>query len=157
MKKKQLRKSELRALQEKVEAEFGPSDWFDTKSKVEEIEKEGWHLISSENKPILFFQGKRLVPTLKLCLEKNILNNVTVDMGAVKFVASGADVMRPGIVEVDENILKDDFIKIIDINNKKPLAIGIALFDADEIISQEKGKMIKSIHYIGDKLWNIEL
>ena len=79
---------------------------------------------------------------------------VTVDMGAVKFVNNGADIMTPGIVDADRDIKKDDYIWIRDEKNLQPLAIGKALLDADEMIASNKGKGIKSIHYIGDKLWN---
>jgi len=74
-------------------------------------------------------------------------------MGAIKFVASGADIMKPGVVAVDEGINKGDFIAIIDQKNQKPIAIGEALFDCHEMRKQESGKVIKNLHYVGDKLW----
>ena len=78
---------------------------------------------------------------------------VTVDMGAVSFVVNGADIMAPGIVEVDPDIRKNDLVWMRDVNNKKPLAVGIALADGNDILAMDKGKAIKNIHWVGDKLW----
>ena len=77
-------------------------------------------------------------------------------MGAVKFVASGADIMRPGITNIPEGIHKDEFICIIDINNKKPLAIGKALYSSEEMKDLMAGKCIENIHYIGDEIWKLQ-
>ena len=62
-------------------------------------------------------------------------------MGAVKFVVSGADIMRPGITDIDEDIHEGEIIVIIDENNKKPLAVGKALLSATEMKEQEKGNL----------------
>ena len=78
-------------------------------------------------------------------------------MGAVRFVVNGADVMRPGIVEIEDGISKDDLVSVIDKNNRKPLAVGIALFSAEEMKAMSTGKVIKNIHYVGDELWKMEV
>jgi PUA domain protein len=77
-------------------------------------------------------------------------------MGAVKFIINGADIMRPGIKELDQTITKDDFVAIIDINNKKPIAIGLALYSSSKIQTMTTGKVIKNIHYVGDELWKFQ-
>mgnify|MGYP003931236181 FL=1 len=46
---------------------------------------------------------------------------VTVDMGAVKFLANGADVMSPGIIDADPEIEKDDLVWVRDEKNGRPL------------------------------------
>ena len=76
-------------------------------------------------------------------------------MGAIKFLSGGADLMRPGIVEIEEKIKEGDFISVIDINNKKPIIVGIALYSTDDIKEQLSGKSIQNIHYVGDKIWNL--
>jgi PUA domain protein len=107
------------------------------------------------NKDLWFFNVEdRPVPTLRLLLKNNFLKKITVDMGAVKHVASGADVMRPGIVSIDDGINAEDFVAIVDVNNKRPLAIGIALFNSKEIEAYKTGRVVKNIHYVGDKIWN---
>ncbi|MEM2900090.1 MAG: RNA-binding protein [Thermoplasmata archaeon] len=81
---------------------------------------------------------------------------VEVDEGAVKFVANGADVMGPGIVSFDNSIKKGDVVFVRDAKHKRPLAVGLALKDASELAKKEKGKCVKNIHWLGDKLWNYE-
>ena len=103
-----------------------------------------------------FYADEKIIPTLKNLLKNNFLKKITVDMGAVKFVVSGADIMRPGIVDIDEGIKKDDIISVIDMNNKKPLAIGIALNNTEDMKSAESGKSIKNIHFVGDHIWKLE-
>jgi len=108
------------------------------------------------NGEINFFEYESwILPTLKLLQKELLLKKVVVDMGAVKFVVSGADIMRPGIVEIDSSIFKDEFVVVVDVNNGKALAIGIALFSGSEISGKGSGKVIKNIHYVGDDLWNL--
>jgi len=107
------------------------------------------------NKPVFFYDGEQLVPTLKLLQEQEVLKKIVVDIGAIKFVINGADVMRPGIKEIEAGIKKNEFIVIIDEKNKKPLAVGIALFDTEELEQMNSGKAIKNIHYLGDEIWRI--
>ena len=63
--------------------------------------------------------------------------------------------MAPGIVDADPSILKDDYVWICDENNKKPLAIGIALMSGEQMKQSKEGKAIKNLHYVGDELWNL--
>lgn len=81
---------------------------------------------------------------------------VTVDMGAVRFVANGADVMGPGVVDADEGISEGDLVWIRDERNKRPLAIGRALVPAESMLAKSKGKVVLSLHYVGDKLWLVD-
>jgi len=77
-------------------------------------------------------------------------------MGAIKFVVNGADIMRPGITKIQEGIEKDEAIVIVDENNQKPLAVGIALLSAEDMEKTKSGRVIKNIHYVGDELWKLE-
>ncbi|MBI5072786.1 DUF1947 domain-containing protein [Candidatus Woesearchaeota archaeon] len=103
--------------------------------------------------PTYFLHEGKYIPTLKYLQQHQALKKITVDMGAVKFVVGGADIMRPGIVEIESEIKKDEAVVIIDINNKKPLAIGIALYSSAEMQEMKTGKVIKNIHYVGDEVW----
>lgn len=78
---------------------------------------------------------------------------VVVDMGAVRFVVNGADIMGPGVVDADLAINQGDFVWICDEKNHKALAIGIALITGEEMRQKPSGKAVKNIHYVGDKLW----
>lgn len=79
---------------------------------------------------------------------------VTVDMGAVKFLANGADVMSPGIIDADMNIEKDDIVYVQDVNHKRPLCVGRALHSGEEMVKGSSGKSIKTMHYVSDEIWN---
>jgi len=77
---------------------------------------------------------------------------VTVDMGAVKFMCKGANLMRPGIKEFTE-FKKDDLVCIVDESQHKFLVVGKAMVDSSELESMEKGEVIKNIHYVSDRFW----
>ena len=63
--------------------------------------------------------------------------------------------MRPGITDIQKLIQKNDVVVIIDQEHKKPLAVGIALFNSEEMKAATKGKMVKNIHYVGDEVWKV--
>jgi len=125
----------------------------DKKQQVELIDEK---IILLNHEPSFFYYEKKIIPTLKYLQKNNLLKKITIDMGAIKFIINGADLMRPGITDFDQKIKKDDIICIIDINNKKPIAVGIALFNAPQMQLMTSGKVIKNIHYIGDDLWNFK-
>ncbi len=83
--------------------------------------------------------------------------HVTVDMGAVRFLANGADVMSPGIVDADPSIDKDDLVYVRDVNHKRPLCVGRALMGGGDMVRSNTGKAIKTLHYVGDEIWNAAL
>jgi PUA domain protein len=80
------------------------------------------------------------------------LPKVLVDMGAIRFVCNGADVMAPGIVELDD-FDEGAIIVIRDVTHGKALAVGKARQSSTVIYSEKKGKVIQNLHYVGDKLW----
>ncbi len=82
---------------------------------------------------------------------------ITVDMGAVRFLANGADVMSPGILEADPSIEKDDLVWVRDEKNLRPLCVGRALLDGSEMGPSISGKAVTTLHYVGDPIWNVEL
>jgi len=80
--------------------------------------------------------------------------NVMVDMGAVKFMCNGANVMRPGIISHTE-FSKDEIVCIIEESQQKFLAVGKSLVHSSEMKELSKGEIIKNLHYISDKYWEI--
>jgi PUA domain protein len=151
--KKQLSKSDIKQINQDLQKQYGVKDFFEKKAKV--TYRTEPRLLMLDDEPAFFYQGEFLIPTLKQLLKENFLKKITVDMGAIKFVADGADIMRPGIVAVEEGIKKGDFVSIIDQKNQKPIAIGQALFDDHEMREKDSGKVIKNLHYVGDHLWKI--
>ena len=77
-------------------------------------------------------------------------------MGAVRFIVNGADIMRPGVVEIDNNIVEGEIIGIIDEKNRVALAVGVALFNGNIMQEMDSGKVVKTIHYIGDEIWKMQ-
>jgi malignant T-cell-amplified sequence len=78
--------------------------------------------------------------------------NVMVDMGAVKFMCKGANVMRPGIKKNTE-FEKDKLVCIVEESRHKFLAIGKSMVSSAELENMDKGEIIKNMHYISDKFW----
>ena len=78
--------------------------------------------------------------------------SVTVDMGAIKFMCKGANVMRPGIKKFTE-FEKDKLVCIVEESQHKFLAIGKSLVASSELENMEKGEVIKNIHYVSDRFW----
>ena len=106
--------------------------------------------------PIAFEINNRVMMTLRGILQFQPTNRfVTVDMGAVRFVTNGADVMAPGIIDADKNIEEEMPVWIRDEQHHKPLAIGIALMNGEHMIQSTSGKAVKMIHYIGDLIWKL--
>lgn len=129
--------------------------FFDEKSTVEIGDLDGKIIIFIDSEPCFMSYDDKIVFTLHgLNKYKPKKNFVIVDMGAVKFVTNGADVMAPGIVDVDKDISEGDQVWICDETHHKPLAIGIAIVNGEDMILQEQGKVISTIHYVGDELWN---
>lgn len=81
---------------------------------------------------------------------------VTVDKGAISFVSNGADVMRPGIVEADEEIESGDLVAIVEESHGKVLAIGRALTDGSDMLG-ESGKVVESLHHVGDEFYTLSI
>ena len=151
MKRTQLRSKD-------VEAELQPYGvLLSKKDQVEVIKDDGRKLLLINHQPAFFYYKTKPIPTLRYLQNHILVKNVTIDMGAVPFLVKGADVMRPGIVEIEAGINKDDVVAIIDQNHKKPLAVGIALFNTAEMRSLASGKVIKNIHYVGDEIWRMEV
>jgi PUA domain protein len=152
LKRYRLRKDQLKKLIQEVNEEFG-HDLTATLDKCVEITEidRGIELISVDGRALLFRAGGKLVPTLS-GLDAVGLRHVTVDMGAVPYVANGADVMGPGIVSVDDGIREGDTVAVVDERHGVPLAVGVALVAGDRM-KAPKGKVVKTLHHVGDRIW----
>jgi PUA domain protein len=81
---------------------------------------------------------------------------VEVDHGAIPFLMNGADCMVAGVQAADEDIAVGELVWIRDMTHKKPLAIGWSTMEGQEMATATKGKGIKTLHWIGDELWEME-
>jgi len=103
---------------------------------------------SPEGEPFLTVRGANEYPP-----ERRI---VTVDAGAISFVSDGADVMRPGITEATDDIAEGDLVVIAEETHGKILAIGRARTSGDDMVGDE-GKVVDSIHHVGDELYEFSV
>ena len=81
---------------------------------------------------------------------------VDVDHGAIPFLMNGADCMVAGVQAADEDIAVGELVWIRDMTHKKPLAIGWSTMEGQEMAAATKGKGIKTLHWVGDELWEME-
>lgn len=150
-----LRKTDEKALINDIMEAFGDTSAFINK-KLEHVATDEWEFIFVEGEPMLFKVEGKVFPTVKGALKLNpVRRRVIVDPGAVKFLINGADVMGPGVVEADPSIKEGDLVIVVEKAHGKALAIGRALIAGNEMPGK-KGKAVKSIHYVGDELWNLE-
>lgn len=142
----------------KITQELGDySDLIPGKAKVELLEVDPNPIILVNGQPVIMLIDEKPFPTLKGAMTLDLKSKyVVVDMGAVKFMANGADVMNPGVVDADPNIQEGDTVVIVDETHRKPLAVGISVITGPEMVENDKGKATKTIHYIGDKIWDLQ-
>ena len=160
-KRHDMKSSQIKALKKRVEEELGEEFSDLLKGKRYEVctTDTDINLILVDGSPA-FLEKKMLFPTLKAFLHvdcRTLKRHVTVDMGAVPYVTNGADVMRPGITDIDESVEQGDFVVITEERHGKPLAIGEALYSSTDIKKMDQGKAILNIHYVGDKMWTLEI
>ena len=77
---------------------------------------------------------------------------VTVDMGAVKFVCKGANIMRPGITKFSD-FESGEIVCVVEESQNKFLAVGKAEMSSKELEDTKNGEVIKNMHYISDVFW----
>lgn len=152
MKSNLISKSETSALLKTVSEKWG--------IEIPKIKNLKVHQISNEAQ-IITGKGIKILKVdedyIPFLSETEVLEkfpNVTVDMGAVRFMCKGANLMRPGIKSFTD-FKKEDLVCIVEESQHKFLAIGKAVADSSEIEEMEKGEVLKNMHYISDKFWEI--
>jgi PUA domain protein len=126
---------------------------FGSKANLEIVESEVGLIYLVSGKP-LFFQSDKLLPMLTFKEFIDVKPKVVVDMGAVPYVCKGADVMAPGIVRYEGEFSKGDLVVVVDMKYGKPLALGETLYSSEEAKNVKKGAVLKTKHYVSDKIWN---
>ncbi|HMK16286.1 MAG TPA: RNA-binding protein [Methanomicrobiales archaeon] len=154
-----IRKDELSELFALLRQEIGDAAEKFRSDRVELAEMEApFQLYLVDRKPLLMRRDGWVFPTVRGAIERPFdRRTIAVDMGAVPFLAKGADVMRPGVVSVTDDVKKGSPAIVVDERHRKPLAVVVALLDGPAIRAEAKGKMAKTIHHVGDLLWALEL
>ena len=155
-KRHRLRQKEIRALSGRIDTDLGTKS-FSEDDIVDMAEAPEYEVVFVGGKILAFTPSGIPFLTIRGLLRYGASKRfITVDMGAVKFVYNGADVMSPGIVDFDSEIKEGDLVWVRDVKNLRPLAVGRALLNAGAIALKEKGKAVGSIHHVGDKLWLVD-
>ena len=136
------------------ELKLDAEQFFGSKPRIELAEAQAAKVLLINEKPLLARLCGRLLPTLAFDELLSLLPKIVVDMGAVPHVCNGADVMAPGVVRIHGDFNENDLILVVDERHGKSLAIGVALFNSQTMRSLKQGKVVKNVHYVGDKLWN---
>jgi PUA-domain protein len=127
---------------------------FGAKANVEVVESDVGEIYLIDGKPVLYKAGGVVLPTL-LFVEFNAkAPKIVVDMGAIPYVCKGATVMAPGIVRFEGEFGKGDLVLIVDMKHGKALALGESLIDAEAARETKKGPVVKTLHYVSDKIWD---
>jgi PUA-domain protein len=124
------------------------------KTRVEINQTQVAELFIINGRPLLAKLDGDLFPTLSFKEILPLIPQIVVDMGAVPYVCKGADIMAPGVRTIKDDFKENDLVLIIDERHGKPLAIGISLSNSEEMRTRTSGKIVKNLHYVGDKLWN---
>ncbi|MDD1690129.1 MAG: RNA-binding protein [Methanoregula sp.] len=158
-KRHSIRRSQAQDLLARLAEQIGPSANLFHAEMIEVLETTAnVSLFMVNKKPLLLATEDWVFPTLKGALQSPFPERrVVVDAGAIPFVVNGADIMRPGIVSVTDDVKANAPVQIVDERHGKPLAIGISLFDAPDLRASSAGKMVKKFHHVGDEIWNIEI
>ncbi|UCD73079.1 MAG: DUF1947 domain-containing protein [Candidatus Bathyarchaeota archaeon] len=104
-------------------------------------------------KPLFVERRNRIVPSLINEETLSKLPSVIVDQGAVPFLCAGANVMAPGVRQVDGEFSPGQLVVVREERFHKSLIVGSAIVGSEEMKMQPKGKVIENIHYVGDDAW----
>ena len=144
---KQILEEALRSLKLGMETFFG-------KAIVEVVESDIGEVYLIGGKPLLYRVGDKVMPTLHFTEFISKAPKIVVDMGAVPYVCKGATVMAPGIVRIEGEFSKGELVLVVDMKFGKALAMGESLMDSDAARQIKKGPIIKTQHYVSDKIWD---
>ena len=154
-----IRKDEAHSVMAALEHQIRSSVVLFRAERVERVETDSpFTLYLINRQPVIMKYEDWVFPTLKgALLHPFPERRITVDQGAIPFVINGADVMRPGITGVTQDVTAQEPVLVVDEIHNKPIAVGVALLGGSEILQATKGKMVKTIHYVGDQLWRLEV
>jgi PUA domain protein len=149
LKRKVLGRKDVRRLKEEAGSLLGSVD---TNAVSQATLEDGSTVYIFFKEAILARKKDILFPTL-INSAIDDLPSALVDMGAIPYVCNGADVMAPGIMDIEGGFEKDGLLVIRDVKHRKALGIGAALYSSEEMKGLKKGKAILNLHYVGDKIW----
>ncbi|WP_324756553.1 RNA-binding protein [Haloarcula montana] len=151
-----LRSDEVDAITTALSEHLGVELDADSYEKVE-FDDSDWDVVLVDGDPLVLYVDEEPFLTVEGANDYPPQKHVvTVDAGAISFVSDGADVMRPGITEADEDISEGDLVAIAEESHGKVLAIGRAMTDGSDMVG-DSGKVVSSIHHVGDDLFEFSV
>ena len=155
-KRHRLRQKEIAAISSSLDSVLGTRT-FTEGDVVDMAEGPEYDVVFVNGKILAFTPGGLPFLTVRGLLRYHATKRfVTVDMGAVKFLYNGADVMGPGVVACDATISEGNLVWVRDVKNLRPLAVGRATAAGETISRKDKGRVVQSIHHVGDRLWMVD-
>ncbi|THE63831.1 RNA-binding protein [Salinadaptatus halalkaliphilus] len=147
-----LRSDAVSELEDALADQLGVAAEGDTYERVE-FEETDWEVVLIDGEPqVAYFDSEPFLTVRGANAYDPDKRVVTVDAGAISFVSDGADIMRPGITEATHDISPDDLVVIAEESHGKVLAIGRARVDGADMAGDE-GKVVDSLHHVGDDLY----
>ena len=147
-----LRSDAVSELEDALADQLGVTPDGDTYERVE-FENMDWEVVLIDGEPqVAYFDDDPFLTVRGANAYEPTKRLVTVDTGAISFVSDGADVMRPGITEATDDISPDDLVVIAEESHGKVLAVGRARVEGSEMAGEE-GKVVDSLHHVGDELY----
>lgn len=159
-KRKILSKKEKKLLLEELEQEYGEriSSYFEISVPLEEVKTDEGYLLVKNSKVWFFYINEKILPSIYFMRETGFdLPEVIVDIGAIKFITNGADVMFPGIVAFDKEIKKGTKVVIKEEKANTIIGVGVSIIDSKNFSKSKKGKAINLLHHLKDKVWSFKL
>lgn len=120
---------------------------------IEEVVLDKGKLYFADDKPLVISVAEKLFPSLANEGLLGTLPSLVVDMGAIPHICNGADIMRPGIKQIQGDFEKGMVVLVKDQKFSKPIAIGVAEAGSASIRTMSKGIAAKNVHYVGDSFW----
>ncbi|MFC7081447.1 RNA-binding protein [Halorussus caseinilyticus] len=151
-----LRSDEVGDIEQRLADRLGVELDADTYELVELEDSEFDLVLVDGNPAVLYYEDEPFLTVRGANQYPPETHVVTVDAGAVSFVSDGADVMRPGIVEADDDISSGDLVVIAEESHGKVLAVGRAQTEGSDMVGSE-GKVVSSVHYVGDELYEFNV
>jgi PUA-domain protein len=148
-KKRTMKRKDAKRLVEEAKDVLGIVD---SNSFMQSEAEDGTTVYLLDGEALLARREGTLFPTL-IHPGLDELPSIVVDMGAIPYVCNGADVMAPGIVDVKGGFSEGELVVIRDVTHGKALSVGVSLASSEEMRKMMKGRAIRNIHHVGDKIW----
>ena len=124
---------------------------------IEEVRtNEGTYIVANRRIWVFEYENKKIPTIHYLRNHAYSLPKIVVDIGAIRFITNGADVMAPGIVFFDESIRSGSIVIIHEEKANSILGVGQSLVSSEDFSKTKKGKVIKNLHHLRDSIWGYQ-